>query len=86
MSLRNEIESVIRQVGRQYDKKLVDAFSDDTPLLESGLDSLDYAIVIARLTRTLGIDPISRITDPAAYPRTFGELIKVYSGASDSAQ
>jgi hypothetical protein len=50
--------------------------------LESGLDSLDCAIVIGRLQQELKVDPFSRLDDPAAYPRTFGEFVRLYQSAS----
>jgi acyl carrier protein len=82
MDLRQQIESVIRSVGKQYRKDLIDEFRDDTVLLESGLDSLDCAIVIGRLQQELQVDPFSRLDDPAAYPRTFGEFVRLYQSAS----
>jgi hypothetical protein len=78
MDLRETIETVMRSVGKQYHKDLVDEFRDDTVLLESGLDSLDCAIVIGRLQQELQIDPFSRLDDPAAYPRTFGDFVRLY--------
>jgi acyl carrier protein len=82
MDLRQKIESVMRSVGKQYRKDLVDEFRDDTVLLESGLDSLDCAIVIGRLQQELQVDPFSRLEDPAAYPRTFGEFVRLYHSAT----
>jgi hypothetical protein len=82
MDLRQKIEAVMRSVGNQYHKKLVDEFRDDTVILESGLDSLDCAIVISRLQQELKIDPFSRLDDPAAYPRTFGEFVSLYQSAT----
>jgi acyl carrier protein len=82
MDLRQKIESVMRSVAKQYRKDLVDEFRDDTVLLESGLDSLDCAIVIGRLQQELQVDPFSRLEDPAAYPRTFGEFVRLYQSAT----
>jgi acyl carrier protein len=82
MDLRQKIEAVMRSVGKQYHKDLVDEFRDDTVLLESGLDSLDCAIVIGRLQQELKVDPFSRLDNPAAYPRTFGEFVRLYQSAS----
>ncbi|HXY32900.1 MAG TPA: phosphopantetheine-binding protein [Planctomycetaceae bacterium] len=82
MDLRQKIEAVMRSVARQYHKTLIDEFRDDTVLLESGLDSLDCAIVIGRLQQELKIDPFSRLDDPADYPRTFGEFVRLYQSAT----
>ena len=49
----------------------------DTVLLESGLDSLGFAILIARLEEELGYDPFT-IMDEPVYPQTFGQLVEVY--------
>jgi hypothetical protein len=82
MDLRQKIEAVMRSVGKQYHKDLIAEFRDDTVLLESGLDSLDCAIVIGRLQQELQVDPFSRLDDPAAYPRTFGEFVRLYQSAT----
>ena len=50
---------------------------DDTVLLESGLDSLGFAILIARLEEELGYDPFTMMDEPV-YPQTFGQLVEVY--------
>ena len=46
-------------------------------LLESGLDSLSFAIVVARLEDELGIDPFSADED-LEIPITFGDFIRIY--------
>lgn len=50
---------------------------DSSVLLDSGLDSLGFAILVARLEEHLGYDPFS-LSDEAYYPRTFGELVDYY--------
>jgi len=49
----------------------------DSLLLETGLDSLDFAIVVARLEERVGFDPFS-IADDAYYPQTFGDFVAFY--------
>jgi len=51
--------------------------SDDMVLLESGLDSLGFAILVARLEEELGFDPFVEMID-AVYPTTFGEFVRIY--------
>jgi Phosphopantetheine attachment site len=51
--------------------------TDDTLLLETGLDSLGFAIVVARLDDELGYDPFS-IAEDAYYPQTFSEFLDFY--------
>lgn len=48
-----------------------------TTLLRSGLDSLGFAILVARLEEELGYDPFVLMADPV-YPRTFGEFVDIY--------
>jgi acyl carrier protein len=54
--------------------------TDDLLLLESGLDSLCYAIITAQLEDELGIDPFSELDD-AFFPVTFAEFVKLYEDA-----
>jgi acyl carrier protein len=54
--------------------------SDDLPLLDSGLDSLCFAILVSRLEDATGLDPFSA-SGAARYPRTIGELVQFYDEA-----
>jgi len=71
-----------RQVAREQDKPLV-ALSPDTVLLESGLDSLCFAIIVARLEDQLGVDPFTTSED-VYFPVTLGDFIKFYEDAAGS--
>ena len=53
------------------------SISDDQVLLESGLDSLGFAILVALLDEELGFDPF-QLTDEPIYPTTFGEFVSIY--------
>tara|TARA_X000000950_G_scaffold197313_1_gene237567 strand:- start:1110 stop:1358 length:249 start_codon:yes stop_codon:yes gene_type:complete len=53
------------------------SISDDQVLLESGLDSLGFAILVALLDEELGFDPF-QLTDEPIYPTTFGEFVAIY--------
>jgi hypothetical protein len=55
--------------------------TDELQLLESGLDSLGLAIVVMRLTDSLGIDPLSSGKN-AASPVTFGDFVRMYENSS----
>src|SRR2546425_9392054 len=57
--------------------------TDDLVLLESGLDSLGIAILVARLEETLGLDPFSE-ADDISYPVTLGDFIRLYEDAAKS--
>jgi hypothetical protein len=76
MSIRITIMEQMAQVAREHGKVLA-PLNDDLHLAESGLDSLGFAIVVARLEDTLGIDPFTAAGD-ASFPMTFGEFVKVY--------
>ena len=80
MSIRSDITAVFAQVAKEQDKKLA-PLSDDLGLLESGLDSLCFAIIVARLEDSLGVDPFSAAED-IDFPVTVGDLIKLYENAA----
>ena len=52
-------------------------FKDDLILLESGVDSLGFAILVTRLEMRLGYDPFTIDPNPV-YPRTFGDFVSFY--------
>jgi len=78
-SIRSEILAQVKQVAQEQDKRLA-PLTDDLPLLDSGLDSLCFAIVVARLEDALGIDPFSTAED-VGFPVTLGEFIRFYEHA-----
>ena len=80
MSIRLTITSQFEQVAEEQDKKLA-PLSDDLVLLESGLDSLCFAIIVARLEDALGFDPFST-ADDAHFPVTMGDFIRFYEHAA----
>ena len=58
MSVRSEILDQFKQVAQEQDMRL-GPLSDELPLLDSGLDSLCFAIIVSRLETVLGVDPFS---------------------------
>jgi hypothetical protein len=80
MSIRSEILAQLTRVATEQDKPLA-PLADDLALLDSGLDSLCFAIVVARLEDALDIDPFSTAED-AIFPVTVGEFIKFYEDAA----
>jgi acyl carrier protein len=80
MDIRSEIVVQFRQVAREQDKRL-SPLTDDLTLLDSGLDSLCFAIVVARLEGAFGVDPFSASED-AIFPVTFGEFVSFYENAA----
>jgi acyl carrier protein len=80
MAIRSDIITLFEQVAKEQDKQLV-TLSDDLGLLESGLDSLCFAIIVARLEDSTGLDPFSGDED-VEFPVTVGDFIKLYENAA----
>ena len=82
VSIRSTILSEIQELAKAEQKTLPE-LTDDLPLLESGLDSLMLAILVARLEGALGLDPFTDSED-VFYPVTLGDFIKAYETAGNS--
>jgi acyl carrier protein len=82
MSTRLTIISQIEQVAEEQKIKLP-PLTDELVLLDSGLDSLCFAILVARLEDTLGVDPFTA-SDDVYFPVTLGDFVKVYENAAKS--
>jgi hypothetical protein len=77
MSMKNKIVAIIRELAAESGWKIVSDLNDHTVLLESGLDSLGFAILVARLEEELQYDPFTMMDEPV-YPRTLGEFVAIY--------
>ena len=62
-------------------KQTLAPLRDSLPLLESGLDSLSLAILVANLEDDLALDPFGAGRD-VAIPGTVGEFIALYENAA----
>ena len=80
MSVASQIAALFAEVAREQHKTLA-PLSTDLGLLETGLDSLCFAIVVARLEDRLGADPFST-EDEIDFPVTVGDFIKLYEHAA----
>jgi acyl carrier protein len=80
VSVRSAIISQFQIVAEEQGRKL-SSLSDDIGLVESGLDSLCLAIIVARLEDQLGFDPFSSDED-ADLPVTLGDFIAFYEDAA----
>jgi hypothetical protein len=80
MSVRSEVISQFSQVAKEQGKRL-SPLVDELPLLDSGLDSLCFAIIVARLEDRLGIDPLSTSED-GLFPVTLGDFVRFYENAA----
>jgi len=76
MSVKLTILQQMEQVAREHGKILA-PLKEDLLLADCGLDSLGFAVLVARLEDTLGIDPFTAAED-AVFPVTLGEFVKVY--------
>lgn len=74
-SVRSLVTVEFAQVAEEH-AKVLQPLSDDLPLLDCGLDSLCFAIVVARLEDRLGVDPFAG--DNITFPVTFGDFVKLY--------
>jgi hypothetical protein len=80
MSIRSSIVEQIHRVAKQQGRHLA-PLSDNLPLLETGLDSLCLAILVASLDDELGLDPLSSEAN-TTFPVTLGDFIGVYEAAA----
>jgi acyl carrier protein len=76
MSVKLTIHEQMEQVAREHGKILA-PLKEDLVLADCGLDSLGFAVLVARLEDTLGVDPFTAAED-AFFPVTLGEFVKVY--------
>ncbi|HTB67196.1 MAG TPA: acyl carrier protein [Steroidobacteraceae bacterium] len=77
-SVRHTIESQFELVAREQRRKLT-PLTDDLELLHTGLDSLSFALIVARLEDCLGIDPFDAVE---RFPVTFGDFVSLYESHS----
>jgi aryl carrier-like protein len=80
MTVRTEIANQFKQVAQEQDKRLA-PLTDNLELLNSGLDSLCFAILVSRLEDSLGVDPFTA-SEGAVFPVTFGDFIHFYENAA----
>jgi len=78
--LRGAILEKITSVAAAQDKILA-PLTDDLVLLESGLDSLCFAIIVATLEDELGFDPFTEAED-VYFPVTLGDFVRFYERAA----
>ena len=76
MSVRSTITSQFQQVAVEQERILA-PLADELKLVQSGLDSLSFAIIVARLEDSLGIDPFSA-AEAVDFPVTFGDFVRLY--------
>jgi acyl carrier protein len=72
-------QTIIEQINHVASEqaRMIAPLTDELVLLNSGLDSLCFAIIVARLEQKLGIDPFADAED-LEYPVTLGDLVRFY--------
>ena len=78
-SLREQIDEEMAAVAAMQGKALA-PLRDELVLLDSGLDSLCFAILVSRLEDRLGYDPFTT-SETAVFPVTYGDFVRFYEHA-----
>lgn len=78
MQMRSTITTTFQEVAREHQRKLA-PLTDDLKLLECGLDSLSFALIVARLEDAMGYDPFDTAE---TFPVTFGDFVSLYARAA----
>lgn len=76
--IREQFKEVMETMGLSMRQQL----TDDAVLLETGMDSLGFAVLVARLEQELGYDPFVLFDSPI-YPRIFREFVDIYEEFAD---
>ena len=80
MTIRETIFAQITTIGAQHGKTLA-PLTDQLALLDSGLDSLCIAVLVANLEDELELDPFGS-GDEVAIPVTLGDFVRLYENAA----
>ncbi len=83
MTIRTMILDQMATIAKQQHKTLR-PLTDDLALIDSGLDSLCLAILVAKLDDELNIDPFG-MGDGVGIPTTVGEFVSLYEAAGATA-
>ena len=83
LNLEQQIKDAMQQVAELSDCQLVESINPDTLLLECGLDSLGYAMLVAQLEEDLGYDPFTELALDT-YPSTFAEFFAMYQQCANN--
>lgn len=75
----NSLHQSLIESGASVDES---SFTDELVLLQSGLDSMGFAILVAQLEDSFGYDPFVLMDEPV-YPSTLGEFVSIYERFSD---
>jgi acyl carrier protein len=76
MTTRSRVYAAFEHVATTQ-KKTLAPLTDDLVLLDCGLDSLCFALVVAHLEDEFGADPFTA-SDDMVFPVTLGDFVKLY--------
>lgn len=76
MSIEDTLRAQFEEVAKEQHQKLA-RLCPELKLLDSGLDSLSFALIVARLEDALGFDPFSA-TEDMKFPVTYGDFVRLY--------
>jgi acyl carrier protein len=82
MSVKLTIISEMQKVAKEHDQTLA-PLTDDLVLIDSGLDSLAFAVLVVRLESELGVDPFTASED-LEFPVTLRDFVAAYENATKS--
>jgi acyl carrier protein len=80
MSVRDTIVEEFRNVATEQRRTLA-VLTDNLKLLDSGLDSLSFALIVTRLEDALNYDPFDS-AESRQFPITFGDFVRLYEHRS----
>lgn len=83
MSIKDVIKTEMTRVAESQKRQLA-PLTDDLVLLNSGLDSLCFAILVATLEDKLGVDPFTE-RDDVQFPVTLDDFVRFYENAIEVA-
>lgn len=79
MEIRKIIESAVKSIAAEQQRRFP-PLTDDLLLLNSGLDSLAFALLVVKLEDELGVDPFTESENIQA-PVTFRDFAELYERA-----
>jgi len=82
MSVKLTIMSEMEKVAKEQNRTLA-PLNDDLVLIDSGLDSLAFAVLVVRLESELGVDPFTTGED-IEFPVTLRDFVTAYENATKS--
>ena len=77
MDLEQTIKKILQDIIKDQKVELKSEITDETVILETGLDSLGFAILVAKLDEQLGYDPFQLMED-GFYPKTIKDFVDCY--------